>query len=77
MAVPRPSTLSAATELEDHLAAQLEDATARAIVGHERSAIRFNPDHDFIEHALPGSTHVWQYKGDRLVIVDEGVALEA
>jgi hypothetical protein len=69
---------SVGLDLEDRAVAHMEKAVMRYIVNRgSYPSIRFNPERDFIEHALPGQSHVWQYIDDHLVSVEESVALEA
>lgn len=77
MAMRGPRTFSFATGLEEKVAVQLEEAVTRAILQRGSFQVGFNPERDFIEHLLPGSNRVWQYKADKLVSVDEGVASRA
>ena len=77
MAMPRPRTFSYATGLEEQAAVQLEEVVTRAIFQRGGYPVGFSPERDFIQHLLPGSTRVWQYKADKLISVDEGIALAA
>ncbi len=77
MATSRLPASSLDIELEDRAAARLEAAVAHAIGRKGAFYIRFTPERDFIEHALPGSPRVWQYGGGELVAVEKRVALRA
>ena len=77
MATSGLPTSSVAIDLEDQGVAQLEMAVAHAIVRRGAFHFPFNPERDFIEHVIPRSPHVWQFKGSKIVPVNDSVLLRA
>lgn len=77
IANPRLPTPSIASGLDDQATTDLVATVVQAIARRGASGIRFTTERDFIEHALPISPHVWQYRDGELVSVDESVALRA
>ena len=54
---------------------ELEEAIAIEIIQTEFFAIRFEPERDFVGHALPGSLRVWRYDGESWIAVNERAAI--
>lgn len=54
---------------------KLEEAIAIEITQAKFFAIRFEPERDFVGHALPGSLRVWRYDSERWIAVNDRAAI--
>jgi hypothetical protein len=60
----------------DQSPTQLETEIALKIGRTGVSKTPFNPERDFIEHAVDGPPRIWQYTGGELIPTSEGILLE-
>ncbi len=75
MGKPKPLVSSINNYLRLPGMSELEEAMAIEITQAEFFFIHFDPERDFVGHALPGSLRVWRYDGERWIAVKERAAM--
>ena len=72
---PKPLVSSINNYLRLPGMSELEEAMAIEITQAEFFFIHFDPERDFVGHALPGSLRIWRYDGERWIAVNERAAM--